>query len=584
MCGIAGIIGKTFLSTEEISIFLDKMKTSLQHRGPDDYGIYIGVNFGVLNLRLSIVDIKNGHQPMFTDDKSKGIVYNGEVYNYKLIQQDLTNQGYKFKTNTDTEAILKLFEHKNVESFKELVGMFGFCVWDEINRNFYLVRDSFGIKPLYIYEDSKKIIFSSELKAFLNLPDVDLSLSEYGIQDYFFFRYTLSPYTVFKNIRKVESGTYVKIQNNQCSSYPFYTPSYTPTLGISEMHNINRDLECILDQIVQSQLMGEVPVGILLSGGIDSSLIAHCIHSQKNKFKAFSIGFDITNEFSYSRLIAKKYNFDYFELCITIDDIINNFDDVIKFVDEPFSDAACFPLYILAKEIKKSVTVVLSGEGGDELFAGYPQYLKVIADKQNKKDLNLYENFLIYSSYFRDYSLFMKDKTLCPKIHRYKKYFDNENTLNGMLAFDMKTWVPDNLMMKADKILMAHSLEGRFPFLDTRITEYVSSFAEELKLYNNITPKWVLKHLAVSKIPQEIINRPKMGFSVPIINILNKMKNIVYDTIHNTNYLDLDSILDKEYILYTVDNYYSGNNNLALRVWAIFLFYYWFNINFSSKG
>jgi asparagine synthase (glutamine-hydrolysing) len=318
--------------------------------------------------------------------------------------------------------------------------------------------------------------------------------------------------------------------------------------------------------------MGEVPIGVLLSGGIDSSAISYFIHKNNANLTTFNIGYPEVNEFQYSREVAKKFNLKHIEVVTTIDELIQNFDNVISALDEPIADPACFPLYILCNELKKHVTVVLSGEGGDELFTGYPQYVTV----NNTATPDPFQFFLEKSYYFLNYKDFFTDPDI-HAIHRHEHYFDMpSNLLNAMSSYDMKTWVPENLMMKADKILMAHSLEGRFPFLDDRVINFANKLPSNLKLNGNIT-KYILKNAMKRYLPDTIINRSKMGFTVPVTEILEKMKSIVMETFNNTNIFN--DILNIDTIKNVPINYYNNKPGRysGLQVWSIFIFLQWMN-------
>lgn len=578
MCGIAGIIGKK--DNIPVKEYLNIFKHALFHRGPDEYGEYTGQNCGFINLRLSIVDIAGGRQPIFNEDNTIGIVYNGEVYNYNDIKQDLLKKGYIFKTNTDTEVILKSYEEYGIEAFNKFNGMFAFCIWDNKKDIIYLVRDYFGIKPLYIYEDDKKIIFSSELKGILAISDIDLSLDPAGFQDYLIFRYIQSPYSFFKKIRRLEGGRYVKIKNGKATSYTYGDISYKDTYPYKDVNEVKEELLEKIKKAVKSQLMGEVPIGVLLSGGIDSSTIAYLIHSCGANLTTFNIGFPEVNEFEYSREVAEKYNLQHIEVLTTAEELIKNLDNIILSLDEPIADPACLPLYILCEELKKHVTVVLSGEGGDEVFAGYPQYKQMMSEDipYNKR----FESFLEKSWYFNNHLKFLKDPFMAPHNLRYRKYFEEQPLLNGMMAYDMKTWMPENLMMKADKILMAHSLEGRFPFLDRELFEYTSQLPQCYKLHPDGTAKWILKEIIHSHLPERIINRPKMGFTVPVDKLLESLKPLVLDVFNSLSSTPLPDILDIEYMKNYVNNYYKGHNISSLQIWSLFVMSYWFSYAFPG--
>jgi len=588
MCGIFGIIVKNSEVQEHIPFYLEKMKTTMGHRGPDDYGQYIRNNWGFSHVRLSIVDIKGGKQPIFNNNENMGIIYNGEVYNYKELETELINKGFTFRTKSDTEVVLKLFEDVGVHAFSRLKGMFAFCIWDSASDSVYLVRDHFGIKPVYIYEDESRLIFSSEIKCILSIPELDFSLDSRGIQDYLRFRYSQSPYTMFKKIKRLEAGTYLKISSGISAQFRFWDVKYGNMKNELPVTEIKTNIEKKIENAVKSQLMGEVPVGILLSGGIDSSTIAYYVNKAGVKLKTFNIGFPEVNEFEYSSAIADKFGLEHIEITMTVKDLIKNFDNVMWAIDEPIADPACLPLYHLCQELKKHVTVVLSGEGADELFGGYNQYSSTLMENLDYSDQ--FPKFLEKSFYFYDYRNFLNDKHLADNTPRFKKYFDEQGSLlNAMLAYDMKTWIPEDLMMKADKILMAHSLEGRFPFLDLDLFNYASTIPLEYKLSQEGVTKWILKEIMKEALPDKIINRKKMGFSVPVDIILQNFKLCVLETIEKTSQSELSLVLDIDTVKKFVNRYYGGDKSVsALQVWTLFILCYWFVNIFprcqNSKG
>lgn len=573
MCGIAGIISKGKAPDGELRGYAGRLADSLRHRGPDDRGEFISEEMALVHLRLSIVDIAGGKQPIFNEKGTIGIVYNGEVYNYKALREGLRSKGYRFRTNSDTEVILRAYEAYGADSFEMLNGMFAFCIWDLEKKETYLARDPFGIKPLYLYEDGKRIIFSSELKALIALPDVDLAPDPAGFQDYLTFRYIQAPYTLFKNIRRLEAGTYLRIKNGVAARFRFWDISYDDQRQRPGFTEAKEGLAGKIEEAVASQLMGEVPIGVLLSGGVDSSAIAYFIHRAGARLKTFNIGFPDVNEFEYSRAVAKKYGLEHIEVVTTVTEMTENLDKVVLALDEPMADPACLPLYLLCRELKKHVTVVLSGEGGDELFAGYNQYKEVVNKKlpYSKR----FEEFLKRSWYFDDFTDYLSVPVPAHNL-RYMKYFDEQPLLNGMLSYDMKTWMPENLMMKADKILMAHSLEGRFPFLDRGLFDYASRLPMEFKLSPDGVSKKILKEALSPRLPDTIINRAKMGFTVPVAQLVKGLKPLVMEVFEASGSSFGAEVLNTDALKKLARSYYGSRNGPDLKLWTYFIMLYWF--------
>jgi asparagine synthase (glutamine-hydrolysing) len=572
MCGIISIIRKSD-AWEQVEFSLERAASAIQHRGPDGRGYHKNSEWGFANLRLAIVDVTGGNQPIYNDDGTLGIVYNGEIYNHINLRHELEQIGYRFHTHSDTEVILRAYEAYGTDAFRRFNGMFAFCIWDDRTQEIYLVRDHIGIKPLYIYEDPEKIICASEIKGILSIPGVNLEMDPIGIQDYLLFRYVQSPYTLFKNIRCLESGTYARIQGNSIEHLRYWDVAYINGLPKISFEESKYELGQQLLQSVESQLMGEVPIGLLLSGGLDSSAIAYYIKQAGANLMTFNIGFPQVNEFKYSRSVAKSLGLQHTEIVTTVDELNSLFDQVVLALDQPIADPACLPLYRLAQELKQHVTVVLSGEGGDELFAGYPQYSHLIQD--NLPYQRRFQRFLERSWYFINYQEFLQDIAISPVTRRHWKYFDEQPLLNGMLAYDMKTWMPENLMMKADKIMMAHSLEGRFPFLDINLFSFAASLPLEYKLNDNKTSKWILKSLLQDILPLDIINRPKMGFTVPVGDLLNRMKYKVINTIANAEKTEIASIIKIDKVSNLAKQFYDGNFSNSLQLWTIFVLLYW---------
>jgi asparagine synthase (glutamine-hydrolysing) len=578
MCGFAGVIWKgSSQGPEPLEAMLREFENGLLHRGPDDGATYVQPTFAVLHRRLAIIDIAQGQQPMFADDGRLGIAYNGEVYNYRYLRKHLEQKGYSFNTQSDTEVVLELFREYGPESFASLDGMFAAFIWDT-RRNpdgdFFLVRDHLGIKPLYVYEDADRFAFSSELRPLMNLPAANLSINPLGLQSYLTFRYVHAPHTLLDNVRRVEAGTYWKISHGRVFRNRFWDlPIQTPTTTILEAEAGQR-LFSLLRDSVKAQQMSEVPIGLLLSGGLDSTVISALCCEIGVQMKSFNIGFPTVNEFAYCKTVAASFGLDHVTIETTPQEIIEHFEKVVIAMDEPSGDAACFPLYMLAKEIKHSVTVVLSGEGSDELLAGYPQYRHVFESEPATCDME-FESFLRHSCYFVDEPPAMKHLLDPARVWQQKSYFVENSLLQGMLAYDLKTWLPENLMMKADKILMSHSLEGRFPFLSKDLVEFLYLLPSQFKLRNNAS-KVLLRQTFADRLPKAILERPKMGFSVPIELLVMKFKDRIYALIEQLWNTELGEHLDFPEVRRRYDAHYSGLQANPLWVWTVMVLMQWF--------
>lgn len=582
MCGIAGVIFKKAQRPEQAREYAELLAEAIAHRGPDDHGGHIDPEgrFAFVNVRLAIVDRAGGHQPMYTDNRKIGIVFNGEIYNYVELRAELMRNGVRFVTNSDTEVILRCYEHFGIDAFDKLNGMFAFCIWDERNDETYLVRDHLGIKPLYIYEDADKYLFCSEVKGIASIPNVDLKIDPIGTQDYLTFRYIQAPYTIFKQVRCLEAGTFLRLRRQTAARFRYWDIEYPADYPVRDVEEIVDLLGSSLKQAVSSQLMGEVPIGVLLSGGVDSSGIAALVKESSANLTTFNIGFSDVNEFEYSRAVASELGLKHVEIVTTPEELASLLDEVVLALDHPIADPACFPLYRLSKELKEHVTVVLSGEGGDELFAGYPQHHYLYTGSVPYSER--FETFLTKSWYFNDARDFLRDESLSPVFTRHRKYFEDLPILHGMLAYDVKTWLPENLMMKADKILMAHSLEGRFPFLDKDLVRLASRIPQTLKISDEGATKWILKETLKHRLPTTVLQRPKMGFSVPLSRLLKSWKELVLDTIATLNDSGLGDVLLAGKIKHRVQEYYRNGTGEPLQVWTFFVLAYWYQAALPS--
>jgi len=574
MCGIAGILSLSGCDVD-VQDAIHRMKNAISHRGPDGSGAFIRPDRGFLNVRLAIVDREGGSQPIYSADGSKGIVFNGEIYNFRALRAELEQKGLQFSTHSDTEVILRLFEHEGISCLKRLNGMFAVCLWDESTGDVFLARDPLGIKPLYVYQDEQKCLFASEMKAITSVPGLDLSWDARGFQDYLTFRYMQAPFTCFKRVRRLDAGTYLHIRKGAISQWRFHEVEYHPesagTFGIED--GLDRGNE-LLKEAVRSQLMGEVPVGVLLSGGLDSSAIASYVAEIGTNLTTFNIGFPDVNEFEYSRAVAQHYDLPHVEIEVTVAELLSKFDDILAAIDEPIADPACFPLFWLCKTIREHVTVVLSGEGGDELFGGYPQYLP--GNYEGISRTNTFNRFLERSYYFSDAASYLADPRSVAPVHlRNRKYFEENGYLNSMLSFDMKTWLADNLMMKADKIAMAHSLEGRFPFLDLPLFEFSCSLPESAKIHPDGTTKWFLRQLMRKRLPTEILERRKMGFSVPLAEFVQAIREPLMDVCSDGSVDSVWSVLDRGAVVRLIDGYFKGAHAEVLRTWTMGMLLLW---------
>lgn len=580
MCGIAGVIWKRDARPFDDAALSRHFTAALEHRGPDAHGAFAGPGFATVHRRLSIIDIANGRQPMTLEDGAVGVSYNGEIYNHQDIRQDLERAGWRFDTHCDTEVLLKLFAAEGAAGFEKLEGMFSAFIWDLRDPHqpqFFLVRDALGVKPLYLYEDETCYLFCSEITPLITFGGLDLTPDPQGVASYLTYRYPQAPHTAYARIRRIEAGVYVRMTGRpgavRSMDHRYWdVPRVATPLSIS-MTDAAAELRRLLRGSVARQQMAETPVGVLLSGGVDSSVIAALCADVGAHLKSFNIGFPDLNEFSFSDDVAHKHDLPHYTIETTPEAMAENFSTVVRAMDDLIADPACFPLYLLCGFVREHVTVLLSGEGSDEMLGGYPQYRRTVDDPPAPAN-DQFERFLGFSWYFNDRPPPVAQPYSPSRLRAFRKYFTGAPLLEGMLAYDQKTWLPENLMMKADKILMSQSLEGRFPFLAKDVLEFVAHLPRELKL-GCANGKTVLREAFAPELPESVLTRPKMGFSVPVANLVHVMRDRFYDALHQLAQGPFAGVLDLGAIRRDVDDHYAGRADNPLRLWTLLVMANW---------
>lgn len=616
MCGITGIIYKD-KSRKVDATQLQKANDTLTHRGPDDSGFFIDNHVGLAMRRLSIIDVSHGHQPITNEDSTKTIVFNGEIYNHLEIRDRLSQKDHHFKTQTDTESILHNYEEKGIDCLHDLNGMFAFSIWDSQKQLLHIARDRMGIKPLFYYEDQEKFIFASEIKALLAYENIDARIENQSVFQYFTYNYIPAPNTIYKKIKKLQPGHYLKIRTDSTKIVKYWDINYKIN-PIWTLSKATEKLEELLYDAVKIRLMSEVPLGAFLSGGIDSSTLCNIMknHNLKNELNTFSIGFDIDskyNELPFSSLMANKLGTIHHTKTLR-PNMIELLPRVQSSLDEPMSDPSNIPTYLLSQFTKEKVTVALSGDGGDELFAGY--------ERQSVMNILQRAGFLpdfIKKTMFSKINAQEQQDGLIPSLKRilfdisqgnsatYKRWISNFNNdifcslldcdlkgqykefqlydivekafkyathpINQSLAFETKYYLPDDLLVKVDRMSMAHSLEVRVPFLDHRIVKFAASLPIDMKIRHGKT-KYILKHLMKKYLPKEIINKPKQGFSPPIKKWLKSdLKNLVYQSLLESNYIQ--NYFKKNSLETLLNDHYSGHRDYQYQIWSLLVFTIW---------
>ncbi len=621
MCGIVGIINKD--NQEVTSSILEKMAATIHHRGPDEDGIFINGNIGFFHKRLSIIDLSTGQQPMTFDNCT--IVFNGEIYNYIELRNDLIKKGHEFRTTSDTEVILHLYVEYGDNFVNLLNGMFAFIIYDKTKERLFIARDHFGIKPLYWYRDDNKILFGSEIKALLAHPDIVAEADPENLQEYLTFQFILGEGTMFKNICKVQPGHYITID---LSSWKIDIVKYwIPNFNIDHYHTEEyfiAQLQRILDETISQQLRSDVAVGTYLSGGVDSSLVTIMAAKFLGKpFKSFSGAFHEGpefNELQYARIAAKAAHSELLEIFPTEPEFIDLLPKLIYHLDEPVAGPGLFPQYIVSKLASKHVKVILGGQGGDEIFGGYARYmvayleqaLKGAINESNEEDehivslASILPNLPSLKQYLPMMKSFWKSDAFEPMDRRYynlinrmgattdflhadvkskcydaaifnkfSHYFNDPDTksyFNKMTHFDMQGSLP-GLLQVEDRVSMSVSIESRVPLLDRRIVDLISTMPAGMK-FKGGEMKYLLKKTIHNYIPEQIMNRKdKMGFPVPLhLWSKNKAKGFIMDILLSKKAKERN-IIDTKY----VENLITSQQPFSRGLWGLLSLELWYN-------
>jgi len=558
MCGITGV----YQERGEPVAFetLAAMMGIIGHRGPDDEGSYVEDGIGLGMRRLSIIDLEGGKQPIANEDGKVVTVFNGEIYNYRELRSELSGRGHKFASASDTEVIVHLYEEFGDECVQRLRGMFAFAVWDSRRRRLLIARDRLGIKPLYYTESKGRLIFASEIKAILQHPDIQARLDLQGLSGYLSLKYVPSPATMFEGIRSLPPGHRLICDTHGTTVKPYWDLSFAQNhTGKHSEAEYTEQLEALLKETVRIHLVSDVPFGAFLSGGLDSSTIVALMSQFLNDpVKTFSVGFEgngaAYSELPYARMVASRYRTDHHEVIIEPRHLINLAEKVIWHLDQPIADDACIANFMVAELASRHVKMVLTGEGGDELFAGYARYsgerlsplfryatpagkfLALAASRRipglRRPKLALYalcqaDEAKRLANWFPLFNCGMKASLLDDEVKAtlngtsaddifadHLSRTDGRDPLSRMLYVDTKLWLADDLLARGDKTSMAASLEARVPLLDHKLVEFAASLPPQLKI-RRFTRKYLLREVSRALLPAEIVNRKKKGFPMP---------------------------------------------------------------------
>jgi len=602
MCGIVGF------NWNDRNL-LDQMMESIHHRGPDESGWYVTDHLSLGHQRLKIIDLESGRQPIHNEDETVVVVFNGEIYNHRALRAELERTGHQFYTNTDTEVIVHAYEEYGIGCVNLFNGMFAFALYDNSRRCIHLVRDRFGVKPLYYYFDGARFLFASEIKALLKYPVLPCTVNVDAFHEFLKFRYVPGEQTMIQGIKTVRPGHLLTFNGSGISTLQYWDITETMIGGTEEDH-VNT-LRSLLRDAVASRLESDVPLGVFLSGGIDSASIVALMSAHTHNIKTFSVGFESqdNSELPYAHSVADLFSTDHHE-CFVTDGHLSLIPKMVWHLDEPIGDAATLPTMVLSQYAKKDVTVVLAGEGGDEAFAGYDNQrimmqcirfaplcnpLKPVLSRLTKftsPDSNLHRVLVTLSSqspekqYASLTSLFTRNELteLCvPEgVQDLSQYYPRRpmNHLNTLQYFGIKTWLPNDFCMKADKMTMAYGIEERAPFLDYRLTEFAFSLPGYEKIQNR-SGKVILKKAMKGQLPHDIIYRKKHGYNAPMDGwfkgvLKSSLENLLEERTHD--------FYDKGYARHLLEKFQRSGDNYTMnffnaqKLWSILVFELWYRI------
>lgn len=612
MCGIVGVAGRqsSLLPGRDV---LDAMCRMIIHRGPDDQGIYLGAMAQIGMRRLSIIDVAGGHQPIHNEDETVWIVFNGEIYNFRELREDLERRGHVFYTNTDTECVVHCYEEYGEGCFSRLRGMFGVAILDVAKNKLVLARDRIGKKPLFYLFENGRLGFASELKSLLVLPGFDKQMSSTALRDFLVLGYIPAPRTIFEKVRKLPPAHYLVFQNGAMSVHRYWQLAFEPKWG-SDEHSLKEQLLERLEDAVRVRLVSDVPFGAFLSGGIDSSIVAALMaRNLRAPVKTFTIGFKDAeyDETQDARAVAAHIGADHHELVIEAD-AVSLMKDLVWHFDEPFGDASAIPTYLVSKLAAGQVKMVLSGDGGDESFAGYERYRKyrtltAIANlpfgisgrilrllgriapgaKGNRLRRIGNRTLMDYPARYlsgvalsteEDMRLLLGAPMVTPDLFAsIRSCFvrdDIASELDLILAGDMATYLVDDVLVKVDRMTMANSIEARAPLLDHLLMEFAARLPETLKLRDG-TSKYLLKEAARDLLPPSCLQKRKQGFGIPLAQWFREdLREVMFDLLESRSFRER-GIFNVAGTRQCFERHIAGNHDYSEQLWLLLNFELW---------
>lgn len=634
MCGINGILQIQKRDKKQLADNLSIMNKLIFHRGPDDDGFYItetkSYNLGMAMRRLSIIDLSTGKQPMYNDNKSIVIVFNGEIYNYKILKQKLEDKGVTFKTKSDTEVILRLYETFGVDSFKQLDGMYAFSIHDKNKNKLFIARDFFGEKPLYYFKNNERFLWASELKSIIKVLDKKPAISKLGVNLFFQLTYIPAPYTIYDNINKLSSNHYIDydLASNTIDIIEINSVTKTHDTLLS-FDDAKSKTKALVQQSVASRSIADVPIGTFLSGGVDSSIISYCLSEMStNNIETFSIGFEKKSfdETDKSRLVSKLIHSNHHEFIVSEDDISKDLDLILSNFDEPFADAAALPTYIMSKQTRQHVKVALTGDGGDEVFGGYNKYyigklntkysklipesihkgikgplqkllstknddrasgkrtkLKKLVDAVNYEG-NYYWNIISLGFGDTTNSILTSDYSFDDTLGYYKDKtgISNPSTLHQYRDIDRYLSLEGDMLPKVDRVSMLNSIECRAPFLNKTLWDFTNSLPDHY-LLKGWSKKHLLKEAFKDDFPEGFLEKSKKGFAVPTGDWLRSSLKQEVTSYLEPKFLESQGIFNPERITHIMMNHINGKEDNSYKAWAFYCFQKWYYNNYLGR-
>lgn len=610
MCGICGFIGEV----KDSKNVLKKMMDKIAHRGPDDEGMYVDEHVALGHRRLSIIDLSHGAQPMYNETGDISIVFNGEIYNHLDIRKELIEKGHVFANDSDTECLIHAYEEYGTEMVQKLRGMFAFVIWDSKNKTAFCARDHFGIKPFYYANVNNTLVFSSEIKAILEFPGFKKEVNTDALEQYLSFQYSVLPECFFKGVYKLPAGHFMVLKNGEIQIERYFDPMMEPNES-GDLEETVSKIEDVVHNTVDAHMIADVEVGSLLSSGVDSSYVV----SEFPGTKTFTVGFldkqSKYNEIRYAEGLCEELGKENYSKTIDSDEYFNSISTVMYYMDEPLADPSCIALYFVDQLAAKQIKVVLSGEGADEFFGGYNIYHEPLSLKGYQKiprcirkglakvasvmpdikgrDFIIRGSKTVEERFIGNANMFsVKDREKLLKTHlthkspqeivasTYKKVA-HLNDIAKMQYIDTNFWLQGDILLKADKMSMAHCLESRVPFLDVEVFKYAKTLPIDFRCNEEAT-KRAFRIAAKRHIPEKTANKKKLGFPVPIRVWLKEDK--YYNKVLNTLTSDAaKKFFNTDILVKLMEEHRAGKADNSRRIWTVYVFLVWYNVYFETE-